>query len=134
MEKKRIVYEFPEGKIAIMDSISYITEEERGQVVVCGSHGGLPAAEYAIKYGVKGAIFNDAGRGKEDAGIAGLRLLDEHGIMGATVDTMTARIGDGMDSYESGIISYVNKNAEKAGVKVGMKAKEAAMLMLRNKP
>ncbi|MBI4619452.1 MAG: hypothetical protein HY739_04735 [Desulfobacterales bacterium] len=127
-----IGYESKEGRIVIMDSVAYLTKENEGDVIVCGSHGGRSAAEHAIKFRPRGIIFNDAGKGKENAGIGGLTLLDENGIMGATVDTMSARIGDGSDTYESGIISAVNNKAEKVGIRIGMQAKEAAMIMVRS--
>jgi hypothetical protein len=44
---------------------------------------------------------------------------------------MTAEIGVGPTTYETGVISTVNKAAQKIGVKPGMTAKEAAEVMLQ---
>ena len=54
-------------------------------MVVSGSHGGTSAAEFAARAGVRAVIFNDAGVGKENAGVRGLELLDALGIAAATV-------------------------------------------------
>ena len=125
-----IVHVGSSGRIVIMDSIAYASEENAGDVIVCGSHGGRSAAEHAISFKPLAVISNDAGKGKDNAGIAGLESLDNAGIMAATVGAMSARIGDGGDSYSSGIISAVNERSRKAGVKVGMSTREAALKML----
>lgn len=71
MEKeKRVVLEEEWGKIITMDSITQIGQEETGQVVVAGSHGSAPAARHAAQYLPFGLILNDAGKGKNDAGIS----------------------------------------------------------------
>ncbi len=125
-----VIYESSNGRIIIMNSIAHINNENEGAVIVCGSHGGRSAAEQAAKFRPKGLIVNDAGKGKENAGISGLDSLNRAGIMGAAVDTFSARIGDGHDSYNSGIISAVNKRAHQAGIEIGMSAREAALKML----
>ena len=43
---------------------------------------------------------------------------------------MSARIGEGLSTWNDGIISIVNTVAATRGVRVGMFAKEAARLML----
>jgi hypothetical protein len=125
-----IIFESNNGRIVIMDSIARISDENEGDIIVCGSHGGRSAAEHAVKFKPKGVILNDAGRGKENAGMAGLEILDNDGIMAATVDAMSAKIGEGLDSYNSGIISAVNERARQGGVKIGISAREAALKML----
>ena len=125
-----IVHVGSSRRIVIMDSIASINEENRGDVIICGSHGGRSAAEHAVNFKPKGVILNDAGRGKENAGMAGLEILDKDGIMAATVDAMSAKIGEGLDSYNSGIISAVNERARQTGVRIGISAREAALKML----
>ncbi len=125
-----IIYESSNGRIVIMNSIAHITDENEADVIVCGSHGGRSAAAQAAKFKPKGLIVNDAGKGKDNAGIGGLDRLDQAGIMGAAVDAFSARIGDGHDSYNSGVISAVNKIARDAGIKIGTPAKDAALMML----
>jgi hypothetical protein len=78
--------------ILIADSITRIGAEAMGAVVVNGSHGGLYAAYLAAKLGVAAAIFNDAGVGRDRAGIAGLDYLAALGIPAAAVGHLTARI------------------------------------------
>ena len=54
------------------------------------------------------------------AGIAGLRIMNALGILAAAVDSMTARIGEGDDSYRTGLISVVNEAAKSAGVRLSV--------------
>jgi hypothetical protein len=128
--EKKVVLKEGSGKIITMDSIAEISPDERGEVVVAGSHGSGSAARHVVRYMPFGIILNDAGKGKNDAGISGLPVLETMGILGATVDCMSARIGEGQDSYQSGIISAANDKAREAGICVGMKVVEAAKLML----
>jgi len=81
-------------EILLADSITHvICPRDAGRVVISGSHGGHSAAVFALQGYVKGAIFNDAGGGKEKAGVAGLEILNEYGVPAAAVDAFTARIG-----------------------------------------
>ena len=83
-----------------------------------------------LKIRPRGAMANDAGMGLYQSGIGALPMLQEAGIAGAAVAAMSARIGDGMSTWRDGIISATNELAAAKGVKVGMKAGEAAVLML----
>lgn len=112
-----------------MDSVAYMDEEQKGNIILTGSHGSESAANQTLKFHPAGVIFNDAGKGKEGAGIKGLLLFERADIPAATVDTFSARIGDGMDTYESGIISAVNESAKGLNIVVGMTAREAAKIM-----
>ena len=91
-----------------------------------GSHGGLlgnnPAT--ALKYEALGALFNDAGIGKDDAGIARLPALSARGIPAATVSASSARIGDAKSTYEDGVINHVNAWAAAVGLAAGITARE----------
>lgn len=80
-------------------------------VVVCGSHGGLLVAQRLLECGVTAAIFNDAGVGRDAAGIAGLEPLEAAGVPAATVACSSARIGDAADSFLRGVISHANAPA-----------------------
>jgi len=67
--------------IVIADSITRIgPDEAAGAVVVNASHGGVYAAYLAAKLRAAAAIFNDAGIGRDRAGISGLDYLQELGI------------------------------------------------------
>lgn len=127
-----IVYEDINGKIVTMDSISFLNDTNNSDVIVCGSHGGYPAAEYCLDYNLKAVIFNDAGIGKELAGIEGLNILDEYQIPAATVSHNSAKIGDGSDTYHNGILSYINKTCSKFNIQTGMKANDASKNFLKN--
>ncbi|MEJ0067823.1 MAG: hypothetical protein WDO24_02745 [Pseudomonadota bacterium] len=69
----------PDIKILTVGSCSHVREEHRGHVVVSGSYGGNYNAYNAAKHQVRAVIMNDAGRGKNDAGICGLAYLDRIG-------------------------------------------------------
>jgi hypothetical protein len=107
------------GRIVCVDSISLADASDRGKVVASGSHGGVPAGETAAAFGPSLALFNDAGFGIEHAGVAGLAILDKAGIAGATVSTMSARIGDGRSTLLDGFISELNKAAYRLGGRIG---------------
>src|SRR5579864_1768713 len=117
--------------IVTADSITRIAEEARGAVVVNASHGGIYAAYLAAKLGAAAAIFNDAGVGREGAGIGGLDYLQALGIPAATVGHMTARIGDGGDMLARGHITHANPLAAALGVRPGMSCQDAAAALQR---
>ena len=111
-------------RVVALDSAGWIDERHRGAIVVTGSHGGVVAGR-AVKAAVSAAAFNDAGIGKERAGVGRLALLDEMGIPGVTVAHDSARIGDGLDTFASGRISWRNEAARRHGVEVGSSARAA---------
>ena len=131
-EARRVIGETGAGlRLVCVDSISLVVEDEdEGQIVLSGSHGGLVAGQshLAIKVHTAGAFFNDAGIGKDGAGITRLPVLDARGIAGATVAAMSARIGDGRSTYEDGIVSCVNETARAAGIEPGMMVRESVTL------
>jgi len=112
-------------KTVVMDSVSYVTEANRSGIIISGSHGGTSSAGYAIDAAAGAVFFNDAGCGKNGAGIRGLGLLQQHGIIAAAVDHRTAEIASGADTYEHGVISHVNGCAERAGLQKGMRVRDA---------
>jgi hypothetical protein len=109
-----------------LDSASLVLPEHKDAVVVTGSHGGLLRGrpETALKYDVLGALYNDAGIGKDEAGTSRLPALDARGIAAATVSAASARIGDARSTYEDGIVSRVNARAAALGLRQGMTARE----------
>jgi len=100
--------------------------EARGNVVVCGSHGGRYPGYLAARAGLRAVIFNDAGIGLEAAGISSLSLLEEGGMAAATVSHMSARIGEPSDMLARGVISHANGPARMVGVEPGMPCRLAA--------
>lgn len=113
--------------IVCLDSVSLVTDDDVGQIVLTGSHGGLMGGrpEGALNVDALAAFFNDAGVGVDRAGLGRLSALDQRGIIGATVDAMSARIGDGLSTYRDGRLSFVNDRAASFGLSAGMTAREA---------
>jgi hypothetical protein len=133
-EKMTVIHSSSAGfRIVTMDSNSMVTPENRNDIILTGSHGGLVGTAPAVKYPVIAAFYNDAGIGKEGAGITRLPWLQKAGIIAATVDAATARIGIGMETYENGIISHANRLAQEMGIAAGMPARDAAWKILREK-
>jgi hypothetical protein len=85
-----------------------------------------------LRMGAKGAIANDAGIAKNNSAVEGVMLLAEKGVPAASVSTMSARLAEGLSTWNDGVISVMNEIAARRGVKVGMTAKDAARLMLRS--
>ncbi len=110
--------------IVMVDSIALAREGDAGAIVVSGSHGGTPSDGYAAKVGMKLVLFNDAGFGADDSGIASLAILEQKGFAAATVSAFTARIGNGRSTYENGVISAANPRAVALGAVVGSTARE----------
>jgi hypothetical protein len=120
--------DLPPG-IVLADSVTKPTEAWPGAVLIAGSHGGVYAAYCAAKAGVRGMILNDAGRGKDEAGIGGAAYCQALALPYAAVDTLSAKIGNGEDMAARGVISVANDSAAALGVTAGMAAAEAAKRM-----
>jgi hypothetical protein len=115
--------------ILAADSVTELGAGHRGAVVVAGSHGGRIAAFYASQAGVHAVIFNDAGIGKDEAGVSGLPALEALGMAAAVMSHASARIGDGAHTLAHGVVSRANAVAASCGVTAGMSALEAAELL-----
>lgn len=113
-------------RVVVAESVTELGPEVRGAVLVAGSHAGVIAAYYAARAGARAAILNDAGVGKDAAGVAGLAYLDAIGMAAAAVAHASARIGDGADTLERGVVSRVNASAAACGVTPGMTCRDAA--------
>ena len=128
---RRVVHETPAGRqIVVTDSIVFGLEADRRNVLVTAGHTGRSGARHILKVMPFGFICSDGGRGRDDSGMAGLEITAAEGIAGATVDAHRARMGDGMSTYDDGIISAANRLAAACGVRVGMTAREAALLLV----
>jgi hypothetical protein len=117
---KREVASGPGGRVIVTDTVTMIEAADAGAIVVTGSHGGTSAAEFALAVPLALVVFNDAGVGKEGAGIAGLARLQAHGVAAATVSHRSARIGDAQDTWDHGVVSHVNAAARALGLVPGM--------------
>jgi hypothetical protein len=109
-----------------LDSASLVRPDHRAAIVITGSHGGLLGhkPETALKHDVRGVLFNDAGIGKDEAGVSRLPVLAARGIAAGTVAASSARIGDARSTYEDGVISRVNSVAALRGLRAGMTARD----------
>ena len=123
--RKDIVLETSRGRVVIMDSIAKVTLDDKGSVVVAASHGGASSGEFALEVPLDLVVLNDAGVGKDDAGIAALGMLQGRGVAGVTVGHDTARIGDSLDMWECGVISRVNEVAKARGFAERQKLRDA---------
>lgn len=114
-------------RVHLLDTITAIDERCEGGVIVTGSHGGVSSTGFVLDAPARpfAVFFNDAGVGKERAGIVALELLDAVGVACATYSHESARIGDARDGHESGVITHVNRSAETAGLRIGQRVREA---------
>ncbi len=104
------------SQFRFFDSITDAKADAQGCIAVSGSHGGLYAAAVASHVGLWAVILNDAGRGLNDAGIAGVMALADEGMAACAVDCMSAEIGSACDAFETGTISCANPVAAALGV------------------
>ena len=116
-------------QVLSVHSITRLGSEHAGQVVIAASHGGVYAGYCAAIGGVRAVILNDAGIGRERAGIGSLDYLNQLGIAAATADSRTCRIGDGDDMRECGIVSSVNAIAASLGCAPGQSVRDCACLL-----
>ncbi len=110
--------------LRLADSITEIVADDAGSIVVSGSHGGRSAAGYARAVPLALAVFNDAGVGKDQAGIVALDILDAIGMPSVAVGHRSARIGDARDTWDHGVISFVNDAARATGLRAGLRLRD----------
>lgn len=117
-------------RLALLDSVTQAGASHADCVVVTGSHGGVSVLRYARATPAHLYVFNDAGIGKDGAGIAALAQLADDGIAAAAVSHATARIGDAQDSWDHGVISAANVPAQRLGLRVGQSLRAAITPLL----
>jgi hypothetical protein len=130
-----IVFESERGRVVAVDS-AYDTRADNRErdVVVNASYSGVLPARFVGRHRPRGAIGVDCGIGPDGAGIAGLWYLEALGVPAATADIATVRLGDGVDMYETSVISRVNAVAARCGVVPGMTVRDAARRLLATDP
>jgi hypothetical protein len=121
-------------RVIVLDSNGLVGPGDAGHIVVTGSHGGLLGGrpETAVKAQVAAALYNDAGLGVDDAGISRLPALQARGIAGACVSCFSARIGEGMSTWNDGFISALNPLAASHGGRIGQSARDFVAAMLEH--
>lgn len=115
----------PGTMVVQMDSISSVAADDAEMIVISGSHGGRSSGQLAAAVPLRAVFFNDAGGGKESAGVSGLELLQAQGIVAVAVGHLSARIGDAQDSWDHGVVTYVNECAVAVGISAGMTVQAA---------
>ncbi len=125
-----VVEETPRGRVWAAPGTTAIKDKVPNDVICSGANSSRVFSDGVIRMAAKGAIANDAGIAKNNTAVEGVKLLGERGIPAAAVATMSARLGEGLSTWNDGVISIVNPLAGQRGVKVGITAKEAARLML----
>jgi hypothetical protein len=106
-------------RLRIADSITDAIRDGAGTVIVTGSHGGISAGRFAVQARPLAVAFNDAGVGKDRAGVQALVLLQAHAMAACTVSHATARIGDARSTLGEGLISHANEAARSLGAREG---------------
>ena len=119
-------------RVYVLDSNSLVKASDQGQIVITGSHGGVLAKNRSapVNAPVYAAVYNDADRGIDDAGVSRLPALDRMGIAGVCVSAWTARIGDGMSTYRDGVLSAINETARRRGASLGSSTEEFVRAMV----
>jgi hypothetical protein len=129
--KAAVVETIGNGRIWAASGTTAIKEQIPNDVICSGANSSRVSSDGVLRMGAKGSIANDAGIARNNTAVEGLALLDEKGVPCAAVGTMSARLGEGLSTWNDGVISVANKAAMARGVKTGMTAKEAARLMLK---
>ena len=112
-----------------LDSITDAAAASRGKIAVSGSHGGMYPAAIASQAQLLAVLFNDAGVGMDQAGVAGVLALAETGMAAAAVDCQSCHIGSAGDMWERGRISVTNRIAQTLGLLPGMSVFDACALL-----
>lgn len=110
--------------LRVVDSITELGLQDAGCLAVSGSHGGISSARYALAARPLLSVFNDAGVGKDAAGLAALAFLQEQGLAACTVSHDSARIGEAASTLADGVISHVNPLALALGAGVGQPCRQ----------
>jgi hypothetical protein len=129
-EEPVVVEETPRVRTWATPGTTAIKDQVPNDVICSGANSSRVFSDGVLRVAAKGAIANDAGIARNNTAVEGVKLLGERGIPAAAVASMSARIGEGLSTWNDGVISVVNAVAGARGVKVGMSAKEAARLML----
>ena len=108
----------------VVDSITELDVQDAGCIAVSGSHGGISSARYALVARPVLSVFNDAGVGKDGAGLAALDLLQAHGLAACTVSHHSARIGEAQSTLRDGIVSHQNALALALGAVTGHRCQQ----------
>jgi len=124
----------PQAGIVAVPTVTKLGPDCVGAVVIGGSHAAVFTTFLTLDAGARAAIQHDASIGRGQAGVGGLAWAEQFGFAMAAVSAKTARIGDGADMLQRGVISAVNSLAAACGVAPGMACSEAADLLRDRAP
>src|SRR5262245_29451338 len=130
--KMLVVHQDASGRILAFDSSTYIEGNPVGanDVIAIGSYCGLRVLAPIFTRGVKAIIATDAGIGKDEAGISGLKHAETIGVPVAAIVTLSAETSNGRSTL-LGEISRANAQARALGVAPGQAAWAAAALLAK---
>ena len=112
-------------RLRLVDSITELELHDKGCIAVSGSHGGMSSARFALAMQPLLSVFNDAGGGLNDAGLAALEFLQQHGLAACTVAHYSAQIGDATSTLASGLVNHTNACAASLGIQPGWTCQRA---------
>ena len=103
-----VVEETPKGKIWATPGTTAIKDKIPNDVICSGANSSRVMSDGVLRMAAKGAIANDAGIAKNNTAVEGVMILGERGVPAASVSTLTARLAEGLSTWNDGIISVVN--------------------------
>jgi uncharacterized protein YunC (DUF1805 family) len=126
-----VVLDLGDHAAVAVDSAYDVADLNRDRdVVVNASYSGVLPARFVAEKKPLGAIGLDCGVGPAGASVAGLWYLEALDIPAAAADVMGVRLGDGVDVWRHGVISFANQPARDRGVAEGMSVEDAARAIL----
>jgi hypothetical protein len=129
MTPLRRVFRLGSVEIVLLDDVAMLRSEDTGRIVITGAHGGVPSALHALPVHASLYVFNDAGIGKDGAGLSALRLLNDAGTPALAVRHDSARIGEAEDALANGIIAQCNRAAHALGLRPGQTMIDALAML-----
>jgi uncharacterized protein YunC (DUF1805 family) len=118
-----------------MDSAYDVRAQNSGSdVVVAASYCGVLPARFMARHHPRGIVGVDCAIGPEGASIAGLWYLEALNIPTAVAAVDTVLLGNGVDVYNNGVVSRLNRPASDCGIEIGMTVAAAAATLLDVKP
>jgi hypothetical protein len=119
--------------LKLVDSITELGAHDAGCIAVSGSHGGISSARYALAARPLLSVFNDAGGGLNNAGLAALDFLQSNRLAACTVAHHSARIGEAASTLAGGLINHVNARAAALGIQAGWTCQQAVDVIVQVK-
>jgi hypothetical protein len=117
--------------VVAVDSAYHVAAHNRDRdIVVTASYSGVLPARFLAEHRPLATIGLDCAVGPQGASIAGLWYLEALGVPAAAVDVTTVLLGDAVDVWNDGVVSFVNQPARDRGVEPGLSVRQAARLIL----